>query len=310
MNGIVIIDKPAGKTSHAVVADVKKILSLKKAGHTGTLDPLATGVLPVCVNEGTKLAQFFVSDSKEYRATMRLGVETDTLDSDGKIVAHRQIIVDEKEIFREIVKRVGKIKQTPPQFSAVKHDGKPLYKWARKGVHIDIEPREIEIFSIDVEEIALPCVTFCLVCSKGTYIRSLCADIGKALGCGACLTRLRRTRNGAFSAENALSLENLADEEKKTLLERNIIPIVDTLQSFPSIDIGESLADRIRSGHQPTVENMKAYQISFLGSGAMVKFTSNRSLIAIGKLLFNGADIISTAPEDKSAVKILRVFNH
>jgi tRNA pseudouridine55 synthase len=309
MNGIVIIDKPAGKTSHDVVADVKKILAIKKAGHTGTLDPLATGVLPVCINEGTKLAQFFTTDSKDYRATMLLGVETDTLDSDGKIVARRQIIVSEDAIRREVNKRMGKIGQTPPQYSALKHQGKPLYHWARRGLTIAVEPRTVEIFQIEVEEIALPFVTFSVSCSKGTYIRSLCADIGEALGCGACLTSLRRTRNGEYSDDSALSLEHLGEEEKKEKLTRHVIPMVETLRDFASIDIDQGLADKIRSGHQPTAGNMMLYQIPFLDAGAMVKFTSNYGLIAIGRSL-GSLDEIGVLQDEQPAVKILRVFNH
>jgi tRNA pseudouridine55 synthase len=309
MNGIIIIDKPSGKTSHDVVSAVKKILAVKKAGHTGTLDPLATGVLPVCINEGTKLAQFYVSETKEYRTTMLLGIETDTLDSDGKIVAQRQINVGPEEIRQELSRLVGEIKQTPPQYSALKFKGKPLYKYARKGLKVAVEPRIVRIFSINIEEIALPTVTFTISCSKGTYTRSICGDVGNALGCGACMTGLRRTRNGEFFVGSALSLEQIADEEKKHTLARHVIPMVDALPHFASIEIDETLAEKIKSGHQPTAENMNTHQIPFLDAGAMIKFTSNDCLIAIGKTLYS-RDGVDTSPGEQPAVKIMRVFNH
>lgn len=309
MNGIIVIDKPSGKTSHDVVMDVKKILGIKKAGHTGTLDPLATGVLPICINEGTKLAQFFTSGTKDYRATMLLGVTTDTLDSDGKIVTQRQINVGQEEIRLELNKRVGKIEQIPPQYSALKFKGKPLYKWARKGVNVVVEPRTVEIFGINIEDITPPYVTFAVSCSKGTYIRSLCADVGESLGCGACLTGLRRTRNGEFSDRLAISLENITDEGKKQILTKHVIPMVDTLTDFTSIEIDEALAGKIRSGHQPTAGNMNMYQFPFLDAGAMIKFAKKNSLIAIGKVLYS-SDGMGIMQHAEQAVKILRVFNH
>jgi tRNA pseudouridine55 synthase len=309
MNGIIIIDKPSGKTSHDVVSEVKKILAVKKAGHTGTLDPLATGVLPVCINEGTKLAQFYMSETKEYRTTMLLGIETDTLDSDGKIVAQRQINVGSEEIRLELNRLVGEVKQTPPQYSALKFKGKPLYKYARKGLNVAVEPRTVRIFTVNVEEITIPYVTFTISCSKGTYIRSVCADVGNALGCGACMTALRRTKSGEFSDGSALSLEQIAEEERKHTLASRVISMVDTLPHFTSIEIDKTLAGKIKSGHQPTMENMNTYQIPFLDAGAMIKFTSNDCLIAIGKLLYS-RDGIDTSSEGQPAVKIMRVFNH
>ena len=152
MDGVIVIDKPAGKTSHDVVNEVRKTLGIKKAGHTGTLDPLATGVLPVCLNEATKLAGFLTGEDKEYRATMLLGVKTDTMDTEGKIISQSDSFVSEEEIKSVISRMTGKIKQIPPAYSAVKYCGKPLYKWARSGVFLDLEPREVTIYSIVVEE--------------------------------------------------------------------------------------------------------------------------------------------------------------
>jgi tRNA pseudouridine 55 synthase len=169
MNGIVIIDKPAGKTSHDIVSEVKKILGAKKAGHTGTLDPMATGVLPVCLNEATKLAQFLSGESKEYTATMLLGVKTDTLDRDGKITAKSDKVVSDEEIKAALAKMVGKISQVPPAFSAVKYGGEPLYKYARRGVFLKTAAREVEISNIAIQKISFPRVTFLLVLKEHIY---------------------------------------------------------------------------------------------------------------------------------------------
>src|SRR3990172_2514428 len=154
MNGVVIVDKPAGQTSHDVVQDIKKILGVKKVGHMGTLDPLATGVLPVCINEGTKLAQFFTMDRKEYRATMLLGVTTDTYDVEGKITAEAEPRVSREDIERALSSLVGAREQVPPSYSAVKYQGKPLYKWTRQGINIVSPPRAIEIYRLTLEEVA------------------------------------------------------------------------------------------------------------------------------------------------------------
>ena len=227
MDGVIIIDKPAGKTSHDVVSEVKKILGVKKAGHTGTLDPMATGVLPVCLNEATKLAGFLTGEDKEYLATMLLGVKTDTLDIEGKIISQSDNFVTEEEIRAAMAQMVGTIKQVPPAYSAVKYCGKPLYKWARKGVFLEMEPREVKIHSIVIEDISFPRVTFRVVCSKGTYIRTLCSDIGDLLGLGACLCSLRRLRSGFFSEEMAVSLNNYEDNDKKNKLLEKILPMAD-----------------------------------------------------------------------------------
>jgi tRNA pseudouridine 55 synthase len=220
VNGIIIIDKPSGKTSYDIVEDVKKTLCARKVGHTGTLDPLATGVLPVCVNEATKLVRFFSTDSKEYKATMLMGVETDTLDIEGNLTAQKKPDVARGDIEDVLKSLAGKIKQIPPRYSAIKFKGKPMYKWARKGINFDIPPRMVEVHQITIEDVKLPYVTFFVACSKGTYIRSLCADIGEKLGCGACLAGLRRIRSGAFCERYALSLEGVHDRGKKEILEK------------------------------------------------------------------------------------------
>lgn len=311
MDGVIIIDKPAGKTSHDVVSIVKKLLGVKKAGHTGTLDPMATGVLPICLNEATKLARFLTDDAKEYRAIMLLGVKTDTLDVEGKIIGRSEQIRSDEEIRAVLAKMVGKSMQMPPAFSAVKYCGKPLYKWARQGIMLETAPREIEIQSIVVEDITYPRVTFRVVCSKGTYIRTLCADAGDQLGSGACLCGLRRLKSGYFSEDMAVSLENDApDAEKKEELTAKLLPIIKLLPLLKTIEVDDSFANRLRDGFQPSVEAMKTHVLPFLEAGDMVKFISRSGyLIALAEMVAPVNNF--SANDDKcKAVKIVRVFNN
>lgn len=308
MNGFVIIDKPAGRTSHDVVRDVKRILGAKKVGHTGTLDPLATGVLPVCVNEGTKLAQFFSLDGKEYRATMLLGVTTDTYDVEGKIVAEAKPQVSGEDIRRALASLVGVREQAPPPYSAVKHRGKPLYKWARQGINVSLPPRLIEIYQLSLEEVALPYVTFSLACSKGTYIRSLCREIGVMLGCGACLAALRRTRCGSYSEKDAIALGGLEEKEKKEFLSAHLISLAEALPDLPAMQVDRLLADKIRHGYQPVVDNLLPYHNPFLAVGDVLRITQELQLVAIARMLRGAVDLSPEGSQER-AVEILRVFD-
>lgn len=310
MNGVVVIDKPAGFTSHDVVGQVKKILGAKKAGHTGTLDPMATGVLPVCVNEATKLAGFLSDDSKEYLATMLLGVKTDTLDTEGTIIGQSDNVVSINNIETALARMVGKIKQIPPAYSAVKYCGDPLYKWARKGVMIEAAPREVEIRHIFIKDISYPRVIFRVACSKGTYIRTLCADVGELLGCGACLSGLRRIRSGFFSENMAISLVSDAPLEKKNELLAKMLPMAKLLPLLTSIEIEDAFADKLRDGLQPSVEIMRAHDLPFLETGDKVKFINRRGhLIAIAEMVTPVSNFCEI-DEKCQAARIVRVFNN
>ena len=310
MDGVVIIDKPAGKTSHDVVSEVKRILGVKKAGHTGTLDPMVTGVLPVCLNEATKLAGFLTGEDKEYLATMLLGVKTDTLDIEGKITSQSDNFVTEEKIRAAMAQMVGKIKQVPPAYSAVKYCGKPLYKWARNGVLLDMEAREVKINSIVIEDISFPYVTFRVVCSKGTYIRTLCSDVGDLLGLGACLCSLRRLRSGYFSEETAVSLNNYEDNDKKNKLLEKILPMAELLPLLTSIELEDHSAAKLRNGWQPSVEMMKEHDLPFLKAGDMVKFiSSSGNLLAVAEMVAP-VNKFSEFDGKSQAAKIVRVFNN
>jgi len=309
MDGILILDKSSGKTSQQVVQEVKRIMGVRKAGHSGTLDPLATGVLPLCLNEATKLVQLLSQDDKEYRATMLLGVTTDTMDIEGQITGRREPEVDETQIREAMQFFTGAISQARLRYSAIKFKGKPLYHWTRKGIDISLPPRTVQVYSSTLEDIALPYVTFRVACSKGTYIRTLCADLGERLGCGACLAGLRRLQSGCFHLDAAVSLDNIPVAERRETLAARLIPLSDGLRQMAAIEIGEELAGRIREGCQPDGSSLQEYHIPSLADGDMVKFlTLSGGLVAVARILC-ASDQLAMGDMEQPAVKILRVFN-
>ena len=211
ITGILNVYKEAGFTSHDAVAKLRGILRQKKIGHTGTLDPAAEGVLPVCLGQATKLCDMLTDEDKSYRTVLLLGVETDTQDTTGKIVRTAPAAADEDAVREAVLSFVGGYDQIPPMYSARRVNGKKLYELARAGLEVERRPSRVEIFSIEIEEIALPEVTMTVRCSKGTYIRTLCHDIGARLGCGGCMKQLVRTRVGGFRVEESLRLDEIAD---------------------------------------------------------------------------------------------------
>lgn len=225
INGILLIDKPEERTSHDVVAKIRGHFRLPKVGHGGTLDPMATGLLPILIGKGTKLSQRIMDSNKVYEGTMRLGISTDSHDRDGAMLAEKDPShVTQEQLEKEMLKWVGDIKQMPPMVSAIKKDGVPLYKLARKGKTVEREPRLIHIYSFKLLSLALPHADFRLVCTKGTYVRTLCSDLGDALGCGAHLCELRRTQTGHFNVEDAIPLDRLL-KMKAEEVNQQIIPI-------------------------------------------------------------------------------------
>lgn len=214
LDGVLIIDKPSGITSHDVVAKVRKALKTKKVGHTGTLDPLATGVLVVCVEKATKLVNYLTCDEKIYEVEMKLGIKTDTGDITGNIIDedtnYKVTIKEANEVIKSFV---GKQKQIPPMYSAIKVNGQKLYELARKGIEIEREPRDIEIFDIYNIEINNELIKYTVHCSKGTYVRSLCEDIAQRLGTIGVMTNLRRIKSGQFEIENAIKIDDISEEK-------------------------------------------------------------------------------------------------
>lgn len=308
MNGIVVIDKPAGLTSHDVVAEVKRRLKAARVGHTGTLDPMATGVLPVCLNEATKLSQFLVSDHKTYRAVMLLGVRTDTQDTQGQVLARSDPFVSEADIRQAIKRMEGRIRQVPPVYSALKYKGQPLYRYARRGESPDMPAREVEIYDIAVREVAMPCVTFDVSCSKGTYIRTLCSDIGEALGCGACLSGLRRLKSGLFSEEMAVPLfKDGYPVPPETFLEA-MLPMTRCLPAMHEIELDAAGSKRLRNGYQPDAGSLTGHVPAFLVAGDMIKFIdSSGDLAAVAEMIIDGRALTGSRKEDQAA-RVIRVF--
>ena len=224
-DGVLLVDKPSGPTSHDIVSKIRKTFRFKKVGHGGTLDPQATGLLLILVGRGTKLSDLFISSDKTYEGTFTLGIATYSQDADGKVIRESDpgsVTADQVEI--EMRKLTGDLMQTPPMVSAVKVDGVPLYKRARKGQTVEREPRLIHVYEFRMTAFRSPEVDFVLQCTKGTYVRTLCADIGEALGCGAHLSRLRRTVCGEMDIKDATPVDKLLRMERNSL-GRLLIPI-------------------------------------------------------------------------------------
>lgn len=237
-NGILNINKPEGWTSQDVVAKLRGRLHIRRVGHTGTLDPMATGVLPVCFGKATRIIEYYDDDFKTYEAEMKLGMVTDTLDSTGTVLETKPVDVSEEDVIQAIDSFRGWITQIPPKYSALKVNGKPLYKYAREGVEVEIKSRKIYVADIQPVEVNLGenRILFRVTCSKGTYIRTICDDIGKKLGCGGTMTALQRTQSGCFRVEDARTLPEIlemTDEE----LERCVIPMDETLVHLGRIEL-------------------------------------------------------------------------
>lgn len=226
-DGVLLVDKPSGPTSHDIVDDIRHRFRFKKVGHGGTLDPMATGLLVILLGRGTKISNAVMGSDKIYEGTIHLGITTDSQDCDGKVLSETDpSAVTREALEAEMRKFVGDIQQIPPMVSAVKKGGVPLYKLARKGQEVEREPRLIHIYEFRLLTFTPPTATFVLRCTKGTYVRTLCADIGAALGCGAHLAQLRRTKSGDFDITDAVTLEEILKLDADGLIPR-VIPITD-----------------------------------------------------------------------------------
>ncbi|MFG1497616.1 tRNA pseudouridine(55) synthase TruB [Saccharospirillum sp. HFRX-1] len=254
LDGVILVDKPDGWSSNGVLQKVRWLFQAQKAGHTGALDPLATGLLPICLGEATKFSRFLLDADKAYRATARLGVRTDTLDAEGEVIDTRPV----PELQREVVERLlaerftGDIEQVPPMYSALKRDGQKLYDLARQGKTVEREARPVQIFSLTLVELNDDELVLDVHCSKGTYIRTLVDDIGEALGCGAHITALRRTRHGRFSLDQAQPLQTLIERQEAqghTALDEWLLPLQSLLVDLPVIELSEAQGQRFSHGN-------------------------------------------------------------
>ena len=264
MTGIVIVDKPAGWTSQDVTARLRRVFGTRRIGHGGTLDPMATGVLPVFVGRATRGVEFFGHADKTYEAVLRLGTVTDTQDSTGTVLEKRPVTVTEAE-FRDILpKFTGEIAQIPPMYSAIKVDGKKLYELARAGKEVERKPREITIFSLELLEFSGETAKIRVHCSKGTYIRTLCHDIGAALGCGGCMETLRRTAAGEYTLADSVELDTLLNAERP----EDYLRDVDTLfRQYPAVTLTEKQTLRCRNGNSFSIALPEGSYRAYDGQG-------------------------------------------
>jgi tRNA pseudouridine55 synthase len=248
MDGIIVVDKPGGMTSHDVVACVRRWSGIRRVGHAGTLDPLATGVLVLCLGQATRLSEYLMASPKQYRATILLGVETDTYDREGKVVRRSPVNVSRAQVEAALAEFVGRIAQVPPIYSALKRAGTPLYRLARQGREVERQARPVEIYALQLVDWSPPQLTIEVTCSPGTYIRSLAHDLGQRLGCGAHLTALTRLASGEFRLDQAVTLDELSAAFAEGTWQRYLLPMDTALQGLPALHLDARQAARIRRG--------------------------------------------------------------
>ncbi len=279
MHGIVVIDKPLGGSSNRALQQVKRLYNANKAGHTGALDPLATGVLPLCLGEATKVSQFLLDSDKAYRARIKLGERTDTADSEGEIIARvENFDLDEVAVKKALQRFEGEIEQVPPMYSALKQDGQPLYKLARQGKSVERKARRINIYSIALTDFDAEAkeVEIEVDCSKGTYIRTIADDLGQILGCGGHIIALRRLKAGAFTLEDSVTIDTLETEKDEgfAALDAHLLPIDKAIEELPRIELSSFTADFLKHG--------QAVQVSKPPADGLVRLYEEDQFIGIG----------------------------
>jgi len=303
MNGILLIDKPKGMTSHKVVHAVKKILKSQRAGHTGTLDPFATGVLPICLDNATKVIPFLDEEFKEYEATLKLGITTDTMDETGEITnLHEVEKISSEKILNVLFKLRKESKQIPPMFSAVKRKGVRLYELARKGIEVARRPRNITIDKLELLELNTPFIKFFVRCSRGTYVRVLAAEIGKKLGYGGHLTELRRIKSGIFKIDDTVALEDIKSGYF------NLIPINKALSHYKHINVSELISKKIKNGEQVRKCSLDLENLPEFDSGEKLIICDDFNLTSISEALVCSSDL-DDYDDNKIVLRHHRVFN-
>lgn len=316
INGLLLINKPTGPTSHDIVDELRGILGQRRIGHAGTLDPMATGLLVMMLGQATRLSRYLESDEKEYEGTMRLGVTTDTLDAKGKILQQRPCRSDMYRIKKEAAKFVGRTKQAPPMVSAVRVDGRRLYKLAREGKKVEREPRDVEIFTFEISAVGNSSkpveIDFHIRCSKGTYVRVLAADLGDRLGCGAHLSRLKRTRAGSFSLNDAIELEELNQLHNKNLLPSKIIALREALPGWPMLLVNSHGQKNISDGRPVSASQIQSID-RLVAAGENVRVVNSaKELLCLAQALFSlsPGDNFSNLPPAEKLVRPFTVFKY
>ena len=301
INGFVVIDKPAGITSHDVVSRVRRILGTRKVGHTGTLDPFATGVLPVAVNEGTKAIPFLDEGVKCYEALMQLGVATDTLDMTGKVLRESEFdFVTSQQLLGVFERFAGPILQIPPMYSAIKQGGQPLYKLARMGQEVERAARPVDIHSIELLSFTPPFVSIRVTCSRGTYVRTLADDIGAMIGCGAALKELRRTASGPFMISAAHTLESLQSAANEGRVSSLCISPLSALEHLPDVPLADTGVAEVSFGRSPLWSDTSVQGDAVPAGTDLVRLSHDGTLIAVARL--------AAGDEPFPAIVLKRVF--
>ncbi len=291
-SGVVLVDKESGPSSFRVVERVKNLTGARKAGHAGTLDPFATGLLLVILNQGTKLSPFLMTQDKVYRTAVRLGIETDTDDATGTILGQRDIgSLTERVIEERIQGFVGTITQIPPRYSAIHHKGKRAYELARKGVEFVPREKEVRITSITILSIDLPVVWMEVGCSSGTYMRSLASELGRRLGTGAHLASLRRMRSGFFHVGMGYTMENLTRHAANSTIEEVIIPLKDAVEGMREVEVPWTLVRRIRNGYMPQRGDLGQENVFLPKPGCYCKAVKGEELVAILRESSDGYEV-------------------
>ncbi|MDH5446401.1 MAG: tRNA pseudouridine(55) synthase TruB [Gammaproteobacteria bacterium] len=283
ISGIVLLDKPLGMTSNAALQRVKRLFNANKAGHTGSLDPLASGLLPICLGEATKISSYLLDSDKAYSGTCKLGVTTTTADAEGEILEQKPVAeYSPQQITDVLAKFTGTIEQIPPMHSAIKQGGQPLYKLAHQGIEVERQARTIHIHELRAIRLEGDELEIDIRCSKGTYVRTLAEDIGRELGCGAHLNRLRRTKVGPFMLDSAIELEALEQlaEQGFEELDRQILPIEEALADWPEVQLTENSAFYLCRG--------QAIQVPQAPTGGLVRLSANQRFLGIGEILDDG----------------------
>lgn len=281
VHGVFLLDKPQGVSSNDIMQKVKRLFKANKAGHTGALDPLATGMLPICLGEATKFSQFLLDSDKRYVATAKLGERTDTSDAEGQVVQSREVNVAEADILAALSAFRGEILQVPTMFSALKHNGKPLYEYARAGITVEREARPITIFELKFIDYQAPFLTLEVHCSKGTYIRTLVDDLGEALGCGAHVTMLRRLAVADYPIGEMMPIEDLAllaDSFPNSELDRLLLPMDTAVASLPQLNLTAKQTKAVGFGQRVKFENPQAL------SGLVRLFSENGQFLGIAEI--------------------------
>jgi tRNA pseudouridine55 synthase len=284
ITGIIVVDKPTGRSSNHVLQQVKRLFDAKKAGHTGNLDPLATGVLPICLGEATKVSSYLLDSDKQYQVTCQLGIVTDSGDSDGKVLATNPVpVFIEQDLLDLISKFTGEQDQVPPMFSALKHQGQPLYKLARQGIEVERKSRRITIYDIQLFSMTIDSFTLDVRCSKGTYIRTLVEDISHALGCGGHVTMLHRVAAAGYQIEQAVTVEQLEllAEQGLQSLDATLLPTEDALPDWPTISVADDLVTALRFGQ--TIKVDQSFE-----SAQVRLFDLNKQFLGLGEMSEQG----------------------